>query len=385
MHVRLLTKPEEFAALQSDWDRLYRRCACRSIFLSHAWFDAAWQWCRMHKELYILCCERDGQLVGVLPLARQRSAGVMPRKTLEFLAVPDTQRCDLLVADEDAGPVAAAFAEELAQRQADWDMLDLRALASRASALTALAAALRDRGFICDVQSATANAWVALDSRWETYYATRSRRLKKALNLAANKLARAGVVNAVWLGPGTGDAADVGRALDAIIRISGNSWKTRTGNSLDNSGPQSFIRRLTQHAHQNGWLSIWMLTLDDVPISMEYQLVADGDVYALRSDFEVSRESLSPGSHLARRMLEGLFARGLKRYYMGPGDNAYKYRWAEHAEPVYTMSVFGRSLLGRGLAVWKLVLRPAALRIRNLMNAPKGETAEASDDGPGPK
>ena len=89
-----------------------------------------------------------------------------------------------------------------------------------------------------------------------------------------------------WLAPGTGDRAAVDRELEDVIRISARSWKRHTGNSLDQAGPQAFIRRLSHRAHDQGWLSVWRLTLDGSPIAMEYQLVGDGIVYALRSDFD---------------------------------------------------------------------------------------------------
>ena len=180
----------------------------------------------------------------------------------------------------------------------------------------------------------------------------RSRRLKKAVNLAANRLAKAGRVEIHWLAPGTGDHAEVDRVLDDVIRISARSWKSRTGNSLDQAGPQAFIRNLSHGAQDQGWLSVWRLSLDGLPIAMEYQLIGGGIAYALRSDFDTDYEALSPGSHLSRCMLETLFSHGLHHYLMGPGDNAYKYRWADTTETVLAMTVYAPSLKGRALAAW---------------------------------
>jgi CelD/BcsL family acetyltransferase involved in cellulose biosynthesis len=382
MKLRLVTRSDEFIALQPAWNRLYRNCIGRSPFLSHEWFDAAWQWCRLRGDLYIMCCERDAELVGVLPLFRPRAVGgITSRKTLEFLAVPDTQHCDIIVAALDRAEVVAVLARELRDRQADWDVLRFRALTENAIALTALSRVLADGGMRHDIQAATANPWIALDSPWIAYYATRTRGLKKAMNLATNRLARSGALSVQWLAPASGKPADVDRVLDRIITISAKSWKSRTGNSLDNAGPQAFIRRLSHHAHRLGWLSTWILALDDAPIAMEYQLVAEGDVFALRSDFDGVLEDLSPGSYLSRHMLEGLFDRGLKRYFMGPGDNAYKYRWADVAQPVYTMSVYGRSARGRALAVWDLALRPMARRLRDHIH-PNRDAMERSSNAP---
>ncbi len=381
MQLRLVTRPDGFSALQPAWNRLYQNCTGRSLFLSHEWFDAAWQWGRLYGDLYILCCERNGELVGVLPLSRHSIGGRMAsHRRLEFLAVPDTQRCDVIVADVDRAEVVAAFAGELRRRQSDWDMIRLRALAKNAVAVTELSQALREKGLHCDVKASTTNPWIAVDSSWTAYYATRTRSLKKALNLAANRLARSGTLSVHWLAPGTGEPADVDRTLDSITSISGRSWKTRTGNSLDNAGPQAFIRRLSHHAHRRGWLSTWILALDEAPVAMEYQLVADGDVFALRSDFDATLENLSPGSYLSRQMLEGLFDRGLKRYFMGPGDNAYKYRWTDASEPMYMMTVYGRSMRGRALAAWELGLREPARGIRDRLRRIQRDPQESAGD-----
>ena len=380
MELRLVSRPEDFAALRSAWNVLYRRTRRPSPFLTHEWFDAAWQWRRQGAELYVLCCMRGNELIGVLPLLRPTSPRGAAGRELEFLAVPDTQVCDALAADADRLPVASALADELVRRQRDWDAVVLRYLPDGTIALTELRQALSHRGLRCDVRQATRNPWIALDSSWETYYSTRSRRLKKAINLASNRLSKAGDIELRWLQPGEGDAAEVDRQVDLITAISARSWKTRTGNSLDNAGPQAFVRCLSQHAHRMNCLSVWLLTLDKVPVAMELQLIDDGCVFALRSDFDAAYESISPGSHLNRQMLARLFGRGLRRYLMGPGENVYKYRWADESETVSTMTIYGHSMRGRWLAARELALKPAARRIRDLLRpARSAESTDASN------
>jgi CelD/BcsL family acetyltransferase involved in cellulose biosynthesis len=376
MKLRIVSATQDFAALRPAWDRLHQRSAHRSVFLSHGWLDAAWQWQPPSAGLYVLCCEREGELVGALPLVRS------PGRSLAFIAVPDTQQCDVLAAGDDAASVVDALADELARHRKEWDALRLRYLRDDAIAVRMLATALKQRGEHVDVRSVTSNPRVALDAPWDAYYGARSRRLKKAANLAANRLAKAGAVDIHWLAPGTGDRADVDRELDQVIRISARSWKRQTGNSLDQAGPQAFIRRLSHHAHDRGWLSIWRLSLDGVPIAMEYQLIGDGNVYALRSDFDADHEALSPGSHLSRHILETLFAQGLRRYSMGPGDNAYKHRWADDAEAVLALTAYSGSLRGRALATWELAVKPAARRVRDGIRPRPQAPAEEHDEVP---
>lgn len=386
MEVRTISRQEDFAALHSAWDKLRSRGQF-SPFLSHEWFDAAWQWRPDHAQLHVLCCMRGDALVGVLPLTREfsSSAGVAGR-ILGSLTVPDTQIYDVVAAEVDRSAVASAIAEELVRQQGQWDAIVLHHLPAQAIALTDLQLALHSRGLRSDVQPGPPNPWIALDSSWDAYYASRSRRLKKAMNLAINRLSRAGLVECRWLEPGRGDIAEAERRIDQAIAISGRSWKKRTGNSLDHAGPQAFIRRLSQHAHRMGWLSIWTLTLNEQPIAMEYQLIDGGSVFALRSDFDAEYDSLSPGSYLGRHMLASLFGRGLHRYLMGPGENLYKYRWADHADPVAAMTIYGRSWRGHWLAARDLVLKPAARRCRDALrrkaspDAPARDTSNLEDD-----
>ncbi len=380
MSVRVVTSAADFATLRPAWERLRSRCAGPTVFLSHGWLEAAWQWQAPSAGLYLLCCERGGELVGALPLMRDRVAGGMLHPvTLEYLLVPDTQHCEILAAPEDAVAVAGALADALAARRRDWDVLRLRNLPPDGIATVSFAQALARHGARIHAQQATANPCIALTGTWDAYYASRSRRLKKANNLAANRLAKAGKVTIDWLEPGAGSAADVERLLEHVVRISARSWKAETGNSLDRPGPNAFIRRLTERAHAEGWLSIWMLSLDGCPVAVEYQLVSEGSVYALRSDFDASHETLSPGSHLSRQMLETYFDRGLTRYAMGPGDNAYKYRWADATVPVHALTAYGRTPRGRALATWELALKPALRRLRSRAR-PAAVTSGRTDD-----
>ena len=353
-------------ALRAAWNDIAALCPIGRMFSSHDWFDAAWQWRQQTSQMYVLCLFDGQTLIAVLPLVRENASrsGVGYRE-LSFMTVPDTQACDIIVAERDRDIACAAFATELNRRRGEWDLIRLQFLPPGAVARTSLRTALAAKGFTTRLRPVTGNLFISLKSTWDEYYATRSRSLKKANNLAAGRMKKAGAVAIEWLAPGQGSASERERFLDKVISISALSWKTRTGNSLDNAGPQAFIRRLSQVAHERGWLSIWTLSVNNRPLAMEYQLIADGRVHALRSDFDAEFEPMSPGSHLNRNLLEQLFGRGLERYYMGPGDNSYKRRWTEEVETVEELCVYGRSTKGRALALWEIAVRPFARAIRD--------------------
>ncbi len=308
----------------------------------------------------------------------------MRLRRLEFLTVPDTQLCDVIVAPGQAASVTNAFAADLAQRRGQWDSMQLDYLGEGALAAGALRAALAAHGFRSEVRGAGKNLLIPLDAAWGDYYNTRSRSLKKANNLAANRLKKAGRIRIDWIEPGTDDAATVERALETITELSRCSWKQDTGNSLDHPGPQAFIRELSESARQRGWLSVWIIHVDDQPLAMEYQLVFEGNVHALRADFDASCIEISPGSYLFRHLLETLCGRGLKRYYMGPGENPYKTRWSEEGDSLQRVLVHGRTPRGRVAWFKEVVVKPRLRSIRDRLSAsrrgaePRAETAKAA-------
>ena len=234
--------------------------------------------------LRTLVARRAGELVGAMPLVRTlRPSRTGRRRVLEFLTVPDTQFCDILAPIADAAAVAESFAGALAARGSEWDVLELGYLQEDATAVTAFADALRRSGCTVVIEPAGSNPYIALGSTWDAYYGARSRSLKKASNLALNRVAKSGEPKIDWHRPATGETEAL---LAKLIDVSSRSWKRTTGNSLDQAGPQAFIRRLTELAAERQWLSVWTLALDGKPIAMEYQLVFGGQVHALRSDFD---------------------------------------------------------------------------------------------------
>lgn len=376
--VSIDTEPQ-FLDLRDKWNRLAESQRHRSLFFFHEWFQAAWEWRKHDSTLAILCAYAGDAVVGVLPLVLSIvRTGVFPLRRLELLTVPDTQLCDLMVAEEQTEAVVGAIVDELTRQRSRWDELRLDYLMEDALAGAALRDALWKHGFRSELRARGRNLSIALDTSWTDYYNTRSRSLKKANNLAASRLKKRGDIVVEWFEPGTRERDELNAALNAVTEISRCSWKRETGTTLDQAGPGAFIRRLSELASQAGWLSIWTLKLNDQPLAMEYQLVYEGQVHALRADFDASCTDVSPGSYLSHHLLQELFKRGLKRYYMGPGENAYKLRWSSNGDSLSQLVVFGQTLRGRAEWVREAVVKPNVRRLIAKLRSSKGQPAASS-------
>lgn len=381
VHERLgvdcIRDPSGFAELREPWNRLASAMRRPRVFLFHEWFQAAWEWAGLDSDLHVLRIRSADRTVGFFPLLlRHPPRARLGARRLEFLSVPDTQYCDLICRDSDRSACLRAVAAYLARNAPAWELMVLRYLARSSPTVASLTKALSAHRIRSLARSGGTNPYVDLDGTWDAFYASRSRRMKKGNNLAAGRLRRAGEVRVEWFRSSRSDDHRLPAVLDAITGISARSWKGRTPFSLDHPGPGAFIRRLSATALERGWLSIWILYLSEEPVAMEYQLIHDGTVHALRADFDEACAQLSPGTYLNWKILEALFGSGLSRYYMGPGENAYKLRWSMTADPLITAYSYSPSLRGRVLSIWDLDLKPRLRRIRDALTSGTGTGRE---------
>ncbi len=375
--VELWRTEQEFLAGRDPWNRICAQMPDGSVFLRHEWFDAAWEWVRADAQLYLIAVYLSDSLAGIAPLVLYPGKKGSPVRKLTFLAVPDTQVCDILAVPEHRSLVLGHVWSELRKRN-DWDRLELTHLSPTAA--DELGALARDAGRPYAIHDQGNNPGVALRGTWEQYYGRRTRRLKKGNNLIANKLKKGGHrFQLDHLTPARlRELGETTAFLDDIVTISAHSWKRHTGLSLDFPGPRAFIERLSELALAQGWLSVWRLEIDGRALAMEYQLEYDGTIHALRSDYDDSAGELSPGTYLNWKMLEQLFESGYVRYLMGPGDNAYKLRWAEEFDPVMRIVMYANTARGRWQAWLDLRLRPLARHVRDRFQAIKKLHKEAS-------
>lgn len=372
LKVKCVRNEARFMALQDSWNTLAKKTNSDNVFLRHEWFVAAWEWAKDDAQLSIMCVWRQNSIIGICPLVRraQRVCGLKLWR-LEFLTVPDTQYCDFLGASADTRDILEAVSGALQQTQHFWDSCALSHLEQHSLA-GQLPYALQRKALKFALSDFGGNPFVNLAGDWESFYAQRSRRLKKSNNLIANRLKRLGKIEVLWIKEV--EAQGLESLIQTLVSISALSWKTQTGLSLNHPKPQRFIRTLSRLANDNNWLSVWVLNLDGKAIAMEYQLRYQNHVHALRADFDEQYSQQSPGAYLNWKIMENLFNSGIKSYFMGPGKNPYKLRWSEQIRLLRRLEIYSNSWRGRVLHILQTYVRPmlrAALRALKPQASPK--------------
>lgn len=332
--VEEISSTKSFLELRDEWRALEKSMCRTSVFLTHDWFSAAWQWRRRDGLLSILVVRQKGQMIGACPLLKTTANRKLFKYTrLEYLAIPDSQECLILAKASLESLVHNAIFANLAARS-DWDTLEVEQIPEDSSAWDSLHSQKVRSGIAIGYRSGGTNPTVPLSGTWQEYYARRSRRLKKGNNHIANKLKRQYAEISVECHYYSRWPDDLFQeSYENLIATSTRSWKSgETRSSFDHEGPEAWLRGISTAAAERGWLAVWVLKLDGQCVATEMQLIRDGIISALRADFDNALRDLSPGAYLNWKILERLFSQdmgNLTEYRMGPGANPYKARWSE--------------------------------------------------------
>jgi CelD/BcsL family acetyltransferase involved in cellulose biosynthesis len=277
-----------------------------------------------------------------------------------MLNAPDTAFADWLIVGRPE-PVIEVVLADLAGRR-DWDVLALNALPAASLTLKALHAWLPGH-YRWQPLPPLRSPYLNTTGTWEEFWAGTSQRFKKTVRNVRNRLAKAGNVSVEEHRAVSPDSS----VFTDLLAVSERSWKAPRSLAIATMPAMpGFFRDLTAHASQRGWLRLWIMRLDGLPVATEYQLEADGRVHALRADFDSAvPDDLSPGTHLSAEIVRALFGREtVYEYDMGPGDDEYKSRWAGAARELGRLRIFRPGAYGALLYTAEARVLPTVRRLR---------------------
>jgi CelD/BcsL family acetyltransferase involved in cellulose biosynthesis len=359
--VRRLDSLDGFEALAPVWHAVATESGQTSPFLSHEWFGCCWRAATPARRPEILLVEDSAGPVALVPLVHWSGAlHGLPVRFVGMLNAPDTAFADWLIIGRPE-PVIEAVMAELAARS-DWDVMALNSLPASSLTLKALQGWLPGR-YRWQPISPLRSPYLNTTGTWEEFWTGTSQRFKKTVRNVRNRLAKTGTISVEEhraVAPDSLVFAD-------LLGVSARSWKAQRALAIATMpGMVQFFRELTVHASARGWLRLWIMRLDGLPVATEYQLEADGRVHALRADFDAAMpDDLSPGTHLSAEIVRALFGREtVYEYDMGPGDDEYKSRWAGAAHDLGRLRVFRPGAYGTLLYTAEVRVVPTIRRLR---------------------
>ncbi len=152
---------------------------------------------------------------------------------------------------------------------------------------------------------------------WNEYEGSRSKKFKKMLRAAENKMQKSGGFRI----EAHTDAGSADKLLDMLRAITMKSWKVEAGSDLFNQAYQGFWEMAFLKTIAAGQATLWILYHEEHPIGYEWSLRQGGRVIALKADYDKDYSIFSPGNVLAWHILKHFFANGASEIDYGMGGD----------------------------------------------------------------
>ncbi len=359
LRLGLVDEVEAFLALREEWDALFERAALpHQVFQSHVvlrhW---AAHYLDAQTRLSIVTLRRDGRLVMVWPLVRQRRFGIV---TLRFMGIPIAQFGDVLV--EQTGDEADLLAMGWrAVRALKADIFEARKLRAdsvlAASGLLGGAAATEqiEAPFACLVRR------VGQDGPSQAYPARERSNHRRRLR----RLAERGPLTFDLVAPGPEAAELSGEAVamkQAALRRHGI-----IAPAISDPRFATFFRDLAGDAAGGSPLRIALIHCGGQPIGIDLSLDCKGTSFGHVIASHPDHERGGVGGILIQHSFAGAKARGNTVFdLLGPAD-PYKLEHADGttsvADRALPLSLKGKIACGLGLQRLRPALKTAIKRL----------------------
>jgi len=355
----VLESVEEFAAIESAWNRL-----AATPSLTHEWALAWWRAFAPDGAFAALLVDEHGELRAGASLVRRSS------RVVESAANEHTGDWDAIAADDSA---RAALWRHLATLPAT--TLRLTGVPGSSRSLSIASEALHDSGFRTAVSRQQLSPFLTLPGSWDELLARVSQNQRSNVRRYRKRLEREGeIAFRTVRGP------DLGRELDRFYELEASGWKGAAGTAIiRDASAHRLYTEFARAAAAKGWLRLHLLELDGAPIAAAYGCVLGDAAFLLKSAFDERYRRLAPGTMLRAEALRAAIAEGLSRYeFMGDADQ-HKLQWGPELRE--------RSLLGayRGSAVPAYVyrhrIRPLGRTLRDTLRGAAGSRARPREAG----
>ena len=353
-----------FHALEQRWDACAATDPQGGFFSSHEWFSCCVDAFGAGKQLRVLVLNDGDRAIAIAPMWQQLQVrrGLRVR-TLSFIETPETQQADFIVGSDDREGVMRTFLDLLlAPAASGCDLLELTRWPEASRNVACVRRELVERDIKYVESTSALLPFISTSGGWDAFLQSKSPKFRKTHRNIVNRVERLDGVRLLRLS----QPADV-PLFHKLLEVSARSWKHQEGISMSRDTTRGrFFECLTvAAARRQAWLG-WVLETEGRPIAMEYDVVDDGVVYAIRSDFDAAYEAYSPGAYLEHQVIKAVFELGYREYNAGPGTAAYKLRWTDQTRRNVAVTIYNRTLKAMALRGLDTMILPAARRVAGM-------------------
>jgi CelD/BcsL family acetyltransferase involved in cellulose biosynthesis len=314
-----------FRALAEEWGHLHDACRDSTLFNSWEWLFSWWQAYGRGKQLCLLTCRSDGQLVGIAPLYlifERTGVGISARvMRLVGDGSADSDYLDFLVRPDMRTAVLSVLCERLVS-DSRWDVLALRAL-PESSLLPAVFRRIAVRRKLSLRVEHALCAALKLPKTFNEFLQGRQPRFRTKLRALLKKLDKGDLQVDVHVAPGA-----LRRRLRSLFALHQARWRGTGAQGVFNEPrKRNFYARFAPRFARRGWLRLYSLRCGESYLAHQLCFGAHGVTYLLQEGFDVSDPSASYGQMLRAAVMRHLIEQGGTRYDFLGGTSRHKQDW----------------------------------------------------------
>jgi CelD/BcsL family acetyltransferase involved in cellulose biosynthesis len=347
--------------LAPEWGELCTRGPRDEPFYRPEWVSAYLGAFAPDAHLLVVEARTEGRLTAVLPLVdTQRGWPGFRIRTLGGAANIHSCRFDIVREEGRAGDEAVAGVWTALREVPGWDLIEIPRVPQGGATEALLAQAAHDGyptgswwGFWQPTESPYLNVDLPQGADPVTLACNASlrrnlkRRLRRATEEYDVRLRRV-------------DKADP-EALEAFFDLEKRGWKGKSGTAIACSAvTREFYASVARGAAEHGYLSIYFLEFDGIPVAGHLGLWHNGRYYLPKVAYDETYARFSPGQLILRAIIEDRAKDGLAAVDFLGMTAPWKADWTPEVLRHSTCLIFDNGLKGRMLHFWKLVVLATA-------------------------
>jgi CelD/BcsL family acetyltransferase involved in cellulose biosynthesis len=312
----------ELANVRHDWSRLARRAG--NVFSTWEWADSWHRHLGFDSKLAIAAALRaTGETAALLPVcvARER-----PVRLMRFVGYGLSDQLGPISAPADRAAAAAALRQHVTDAVGNAGLFlgerlwGPERMASELGAVTVV----RAPSPVLPVEGRSFDDYLSSRSRnFRDQVRRRERKLRRQFKLVFRL---------------TDDPATLDTDMRTLMRLHALRWSNGESGAFA-AQRRPFHLEFSRRALENGWLRLWTMELDDVPVAAWYGFRYAGVETFYQSGRDPGLERENVGFVLLCHTIRSAFQDGMKEYRFGLGGEPYKSRFTEHDPGLDTVAL----------------------------------------------
>jgi CelD/BcsL family acetyltransferase involved in cellulose biosynthesis len=332
---------EELSHYRLVWNSLFAATPEASFFLTFDWFDTYWRHFGHDQKMRVLVVYAAGEAIGIVPLCVRRETYRLSK--VRVLTYPlDNWSTWFGPVGPNPATTMLAVMQHIRRTPRDWDMMELRWVASEGVQGGKTARAMRIAGMFSEKREYETTSLVDVPAVFDAYLASKSYQLRRLWRRFGRELFADGRAEYIRHRPqpaseGDGDAGWYAYAMcETVARASWQS-KVEHGNTLTHERVREFFQATHAVAARLGMVDMSVLVVDGRPAAFLYGYHCRNNVIGLRTGFDASIGD-GLGSALMLKTIEDSCQRGDRVIDLGAGEREHKRRLRTRTETTYRLT-----------------------------------------------